>query len=188
MSKNNEDNLNHQIARNLKKIRKRRELTLDMLAEITGVSKSMLGQIEREVTSPTITTLWKIATSLHISLTSLLEEGNPNIKIIDNHKITPLLNDEGRFRLYPTFPYENSKKFEMFYIELDPHTSTYSEPHELLTTEYIIVYEGEFNLVIDKETYHLKVGDAIKYEASLNHEYHNFTDDSCKICMLIYYE
>ena len=55
------------IAENLKRIRKENKWSLDTVSDMTGVSKSMLGQIERGESSPTISTLWKIATGLHIS-------------------------------------------------------------------------------------------------------------------------
>ena len=50
------DNLNLIIANNLKRIRDERKLSLDKVADLTGVSKSMLGQIERGESNPTIST------------------------------------------------------------------------------------------------------------------------------------
>ena len=50
------------IGERLKEIRNTRQLTLDDVAELTGVSKPMLGQIERGQSSPTINILWKIST------------------------------------------------------------------------------------------------------------------------------
>lgn len=58
------------IGERLKEIRANRVLTLDDTAKITGVSKPMLGQIERGQSIPTITTLWKIATGLKVPLSS----------------------------------------------------------------------------------------------------------------------
>lgn len=56
------------IGERLKEIRNTRHLTLDEAAELTGVSKPMLGQIERGQSSPTINVLWKISTGLKIPL------------------------------------------------------------------------------------------------------------------------
>ncbi|HCL78549.1 MAG TPA: hypothetical protein DIC53_01115, partial [Synergistaceae bacterium] len=61
------------VAENLKRIRSDRKLSLDGLAALTGVSKSMLGQIERGESSPTLQTVWKIANGLRISLTELTD-------------------------------------------------------------------------------------------------------------------
>ncbi len=91
------DAMSSMIAANLKRIRKEKKLSLDNAAEMTGVSKSMLGQIERGESSPTVATLWKIATGLHISFTALLEGQAMETKIIQKEDIRPLLSDEGRF-------------------------------------------------------------------------------------------
>lgn len=52
--------LDKNIALNLKRIRKSKNMSLDMLAERTGVSKSTLGQIERGESNPTVSTIGKI--------------------------------------------------------------------------------------------------------------------------------
>lgn len=58
------EKINTIISNNIKMIRKKRKMSLDNLSEITGVSKSMLGQIERGESNPTIAVLWKIATEM----------------------------------------------------------------------------------------------------------------------------
>ena len=65
------------IGERLKEIRANHNLTLDDTAKVTGVSKPMLGQIERGQSIPTITILWKIATGLKVPLSSFLEEQQP---------------------------------------------------------------------------------------------------------------
>ena len=69
------DAMSSRISENLRQIRKEKKLSLDSMAEQTGVSKSMLGQIERGESSPTVATLWKIATGLHISFTAFWRAG-----------------------------------------------------------------------------------------------------------------
>ena len=51
------DAMSSMISANLKRIRKEKKLSLDAVSEMTGVSKSMLGQIERGESSPTVATL-----------------------------------------------------------------------------------------------------------------------------------
>lgn len=176
------------IAHNLKEIRKNKDLSLDALSNMSGVSKSMLGQIERGESSPTITTLWKIATALHISFTSLLEETKKTIEVIDNMSITPLYNDGDLFKLYPTFPFETKRSFEMLYIELEPGCVSQSEAHELGTEEYVIVYEGTLEITIDEVNYILPAASAIRYDANQNHVYRNKTNSKVKLCMVIHYK
>ena len=70
------------VSQNLKKIRDEKKLSLDKLAELTGVSKSMLAQIERGESSPTIAVVWKIANGLKISFTSLLSAPQTDTQIV----------------------------------------------------------------------------------------------------------
>ena len=76
------DNINRIIGRNLNRYRRSMGLSLDKVAEMTGVSKGMIGQIERGETNPSVSTLWKIANGLHISSTSLFEEKSEELVII----------------------------------------------------------------------------------------------------------
>ncbi|MEB9453351.1 helix-turn-helix transcriptional regulator, partial [Bacillus cereus] len=60
------------LAKNLKSIREKEKLSLEKVSQLTGVSKTMIGQIERGESSPTLTTIWKIANGLKVSFTSLI--------------------------------------------------------------------------------------------------------------------
>ena len=66
-------NLNLIIGNKLKDIRNKRNLSLDEVAKLTGVSKAMLGQIERGQSNPTVSTLWKIATGLKVSFSLFID-------------------------------------------------------------------------------------------------------------------
>lgn len=59
------------IAENLKRFRDERKLSLDNVSKLSGVSKSMLGQIERGEANPTVSTVWKIANVLKYHLQNL---------------------------------------------------------------------------------------------------------------------
>ena len=68
-------NIAQHLATTLKSLRQQRGWSLSRLAEETGVSKAMLGQIERNESSPTVATLWKIATGLNVAFSITLAPG-----------------------------------------------------------------------------------------------------------------
>ena len=183
-----QNNINTTIANNLKAIRKNRDLSLDNLAALSGVSKSMLAQIEREESSPSVNTLWKIATALHISFTQLLEEQQQNIIYVQKENVKPLYNHGKKFKLYPLFPYDSERKLEYFFIELEVGAHTISQPHENGTVEYIIATKGCFELTVDETTYVLNEGDGIRYDANKIHHYRNLAATKTIVCMIIYYD
>ncbi|MEC9259838.1 MAG: helix-turn-helix transcriptional regulator, partial [Pseudomonadota bacterium] len=77
------------IAQHLKALRKAQGLSLDSVAKLTGVSKAMLGQIERQESSPTISTLWKIASGLDASFSAFFATGNDEKAGDDNFPEDP---------------------------------------------------------------------------------------------------
>ena len=140
------------IASNLRKIRRDKKLSLDNVANMTGVSKSMLGQIERGESSPTVATLFKIASGLHTSLTGLLEDDERPMEVINKGDLTPLFSNQGHFRLFPFFPYDDNKRFEIFVVELDANSVSESLPREEDVETYMMVFEGCIQLkIMDKK-------------------------------------
>lgn len=181
------DNLNVIIASNLKKIREERKLSLDKVAELTGVSKSMIGQIERSESNPTITTVWKLATGLKISFSSLMSVPQPQTAVIKKEDIEPFVEYNGRYRVYPFFPYEDSKKFEMFTVEIDKGGYWNAEAHGDNTSEFISVFEGELTVRTDNFEYSVTEGNSIRFRADKPHAYHNSGKGMVKLSMVIYY-
>lgn len=175
------------IGKNLNNIRKQKKLSLDKVAELTGVSKAMLAQIEKGASNPTVTTLWKIATGLNVSFSYFMEEEESDIFYISHHDIKPIIEDEEKMKVYPLFPYDSKRRFEVFTIELEPGCNHQSSPHNDGTEEYIIVTEGEMELVIESNHYKLACGDAIRYFANKHHSYRNTSDRKVSFQHIIYY-
>lgn len=179
------------IAENLKGLRRQQKLTLDRVAELTGVSKSMLGQIERGESSPTISTLWKIANGLQVSFTSLMERVEQETELVHEAEMTPVVSDRGRFRLYPIFPAHQGRSFEIVDLDLSPGAVSESQPHAEGTEEFALVYEGELEIVLgegEPETRHvLNQGAAIHYRADCRHQYRNVAAGTTRAAMVIHY-
>ena len=78
------------VAANIKNIREQKKLTLDTASKLTGVSRSMLAQIEKGDVNPTISVLWKIANGYKVSFTSLVEEKTGGISVVRQADVQPL--------------------------------------------------------------------------------------------------
>ena len=107
------------LGENLKAIRDKRGLNLNDVSELTGISKAMLSKIERGESVPTITTVWKIANGLKITLNALAGEVDSNYAVRDIAKTTPLIDDSGLFTLFPRL-----MVFRFFMVCLRPGTTT----------------------------------------------------------------
>jgi transcriptional regulator with XRE-family HTH domain len=71
----------------------------------------MLGQIERGESSPTVATVWKISNGLKVSFTALLSSPQSDTIVVRKAEIGPLIEEDGKYRLNPFFPIEESRRF-----------------------------------------------------------------------------
>ena len=128
------------IALTLKTLRKERGWSLDKTAEKTGVSKAMLGQIEREESSPTIATLWKIASGFDTSFSSFIEDikagfHQPVHRAGQTKQLHPA---DKKIRVMPLFPFDNQLNLEIFVIELLPGCVHLSPAHQQGVIEHVV--------------------------------------------------
>lgn len=181
------ENIVEVLGQNLKAYREEKKLSLEKVAELTGVSKTMLGQIERGESSPTITTVWKIANGLKTSFTALLQKPQINTVLIQKCEIKPLTEDDGRYRLYPFFPNEGERRFEVYSVEMDKGALLHAEPHMEGTQEFVTVFNGILTISVDDNEYLVKNGDSIRFRADVPHAYYNSGDTLVRVSMVIYY-
>lgn len=175
------------VAHNLKMYRTDNGLTLDNVSRRTGVSKTMLSQIERGDSIPSITTVWKIANGLKLSFTALIKSPDQKVDIKKKSELMEMTGDDGRYRLYPFYPFESGHQFEMYQFEIDPGGVFTAEAHQTGTEEYIMIYQGMLNLKVQNEDYQIEKDMSIRFDADVPHVYTNIGDGIVRGTMTIYY-
>jgi transcriptional regulator with XRE-family HTH domain len=163
----------YNIGEVLKKTRFERGLTLEDASGLTGVSKAMLGQIERGESNPTISVLWKISTGLKISFSEFLNIDSENYEPLSIKNMSPVSESEGKMELYNIFPYNPISGFEYYYVKLIPGAKHTSEPHYNFNDEYIVVTEGTLLLTVENKSYELEAPMAFMFKSNKNHSYSN---------------
>ncbi|TDL35373.1 XRE family transcriptional regulator [Jeotgalibacillus sp. S-D1] len=181
------DEIKKQLGVNLRILRKKRAWTLDQVAHHTGVSKAMLGQIERGESNPSVGTIWKIANGLKVSFSSLLAVPSSQVSVIRAESIEVLEEDDGKYRVLPIFTYDPVRQWEYFMIELDPGCEYVSESHGATVEEYITVTRGELHITIQQEEYKLSPNDSIRFKADSVHKYENRGTHKITCQMVIHY-
>ncbi len=178
---------NLRIGEKLKSIRNARTLSLDDVATLTGVSKPMLGQIERGQSIPTVTTLWKIATGLKTPLSFFLEETQTEYTVVSPDQSNVILGDGGKMRAYPLFTYDPVRSVETFYIEFDQECRHSSDKHNDGVEEHIFVLRGRLRLVIGDKTIDVGERQAVRFRADIPHAYQNLSESECTVYNTIFY-
>ncbi|PHK50033.1 helix-turn-helix domain-containing protein [Staphylococcus edaphicus] len=176
------------VAKNIYLYRKKNKISLEKLSKLTGVSTSSLNEIEKGNTIPSINTVWKISNGLKLSFSSLMSEAESNYVQVNKEDVVPVTEDAGKYRVYPYFPFEKSKSFEFFYVELDSGAMLESEPHLTGSEESIIIVEGQLEMHLEHEVLTLGKGDALRFKSDIAHSYINQGDEMTIISMVIDYK
>ena len=159
-----EQEFKKRVATHLKAVRSERELSLDRVAKLTGVSKAMLGQIEREESSPTIAKLWQIASGLETSFSAFFgqEQEKGTAQYFPN---------DPNMKVNSIFPYSKAVNFEIHEITLTAHHCQKSLPHAHGVIESIIVLEGDLEILADGKWHLIKQGEKFRFYADQPHGY-----------------
>ncbi|MBD5451695.1 MAG: helix-turn-helix domain-containing protein [Lachnospiraceae bacterium] len=180
--------LDKNIAENLKRIRKAKNMSLDMLAERTGVSKSMLGQIERGESNPTLATIEKIVDGIKVPLEDLIYKKTESIVIIDNDKLPLYKAQEGAYQVRAIFPYDRHRNFEVYEVRIEPGEDCACLAREDGSNEYILVAQGTLTLETQEGTYEVAAEHAIKIASQSSHSYHNRDTQKLVLNIFLSYE
>lgn len=167
------DYLNENVSINLRRIRKTKQMSLDDVSVETGISKSMLGQIERGEANPTLGTLGKITSGLRVSFMDLISSPQDESYLIRKQSVSPAKEERGRYQSYAYFPFEQGRSFEIYNICVQPGCTYPCASHGEMTMEYLVVEEGRMLLDLGGETFSLGQDDAIRFRTDRPHEYKN---------------
>src|SRR5204862_5125629 len=103
------------VGANLRRLRTRRGLSLERLAQISGVSRAMLGQIELGQSAPTINVLWKIARALEVTFSALISARTQSGALVLRSQESKILTSQDRsFSSRALLPFDEPRRVEVY--------------------------------------------------------------------------
>lgn len=176
------------VGRRIREIRTTHNLTLEDLSLKSGVSKSMLSQIESESVNPTIATVWKIANGLGIQFQALLEgkdEPQAAIHVTRRSEATILDTTDGEAHFQVLSPLKLADDLEFYILNLNPGGVLESEAHYKGTEEYLTVLEGRLAVTTGEKREELGAGDFIIYDVDLPHSIRNLSSEAARAHLVV---
>ena len=158
-----------QLGAALQRTRKMRQLTLEQLAERSGVSKSMLSQIERGKANPTFAILWNLTQALGVELSALVDQVSPKSgdnQLVDHMKAysTPVIRSaDSLCELRILSPAHTILPVEWYDVHLQGHGELRSERHADGTYEHLTCLEGALRLRIGDRDVAVGEGETVRY-------------------------
>ena len=176
------------LGNRLSYLRKRKKMTLDELALKSGVSKSILSQIERDLSNPTVSTISRISHALEENLSDLFSkievEGNNEIE--KSHDMPSISSQDGLCHLTILGAGETVNWLQWYLLTMEPSGSLDSSSHGPKTFENLTVLEGEVELTANDKSQIIKKGDTYRFQSNTKHAIKNKTKKKSKVLMVNY--
>ena len=167
----NTDTILTQLPARLKEARRDQGLSLEAVAKLSGVSRSMVSQIERGESSPTISTLWNLTRALGVDFAGLLDlsTGPAKIETLRSDDV-PTINNLGKnVKIRILSPPEEAGKHEVYELVFGLDGVLDSKPHARGAREHLTVIEGVLDVHSGDNHSRLQAGDTARYAADVAH-------------------
>ena len=184
------------IIKKIKRMRKNQNMTLNELAQKTGLTESYLSRIETSSSAPPIHTLYLIAEALNTDINYLFqpepkdEKSNPDIVVIRNEDIDsenlttgPYNKTIFRYSYIPLAKQKRGKNMQPYILIPD------FEPGEVLQhdgEEFFYVLEGRIEFLYGTEKYILSKGDCVYFESHIPHNGRSIGDEKAKVLIMMH--
>ena len=176
------------VGKNLRRLRTERGLSLEKLAQMSGVSRAMLGQVELGQSAPTINVLWKIARAVDVPFSALIASTqSTGAKVLRTDQSKRLLSHDGTFQSRALFPFDEPRRVEFYELKLLPGGIESADAHAPGTVENLVVTKGSVDIEADGTVHHLGTGDAILFEADVRHSYKNTSSTEAVMYLVMTY-
>lgn len=184
------EDVSRHVCRRVREIRGERGWSLDVLSQLSGVSRSMLSQIEREQANPTLAVTVKIAGALGLSMAQLVEQAAPvrNIEVIRADDRSHILRADENCTIRTLSPLNLEKDVELYEVLLHPGGVLSSAAHFEGTREFLTVQKGRVTVVSDDESTELNRGDSASYRVDVKHEIANSGRTEALVFLVVIYQ
>jgi transcriptional regulator with XRE-family HTH domain len=184
------ESINENLGRRVKKLRADRAWSLEDLAQSSGVSRSMLSEIEREKANPTLTVTFRIARAFGMTLQELIssaEAGASMIQVVRGGDAAQIYRSDEQCQIRTLSPINLEKDVEFYQLNLRPGGELRSQPHFEGAREFITVASGQIGIESGADREELTKGDSATYRADVPHAIVNRGSSEASVFLVVIY-
>ena len=174
------------VANRLRSLRTEKKLTLQELAELTGIAASFLSRVENYKASPPLASLAKLAQALGVQVESLVQsDATPQLIVVtrSNQRSVATSPERAGYEYQLLARAMRAKLMEPFVVQLKPGPRPKAGTHA--GEEFIYVLKGESVLVYGKDEISMKAGDSVYYNATVPHVSFAVGRGTCELLVVI---
>lgn len=183
------EDVSRNVCQRIGQLRSERGWSLDVLSQASGVSRSMLSQIEREQANPTLAVTVKIASAFGMTVAELVEQSHvlPNIDVIRGTDSSHLFREDEHCTIRTLSPLNLEKDVEIYEVRLVAGGVLSSAAHFEGTREFLTVQKGSVQVTSAAEQTALAKGDSASYKADVAHKIANTGRSEAVVFLVVIY-
>lgn len=160
----------------IRSLRQKQKISIEQLSSKTGLSKGLISQIERDITGPSVASLWKISKALNVTMNYFFDEYDDFNQVVRKNERKKIMMKNAN-RIYELLSPNLKKQIEMLWIEIEPGESNSEELISHDGEECGVVLKGTLRIISGEKTYDLNEGDSIYLDSTIPHRYVNVGKD-----------
>lgn len=175
------------LGKTIQRLRKAYHLSLGELSEQSGVAKSIISQIERNETNPTLGTVWRLTQALDTTVEEVLKsDSDPNILEHATRAAVPILtSQDGLCKLSIIGALNMVDWLQWYDFHAEPGGVLESEPHRAGCIEHLSVLSGTVEVWVNGETKIVDAGETLRYRGDLDHKITNIGSAPAHATMVV---
>lgn len=175
------------LGKTIQRLRKAYNMSLSDLSEQSGVAKSIISQIERNETNPTIGTVWRLSRALDTTIDEVLRaDAAPNFIEHQTRSGIPILeSQDGLCRLAIFGPLNLVEYTQWYDFTAEPGGVLESEPHQPGCIEHLYILQGEIEVTCGEDVKTARKGEALRYRGDRPHRLRNIGQGPAHATMIM---
>ncbi len=175
-----------QLGKTIQRLRKAYNLSLSELAEQSGVAKSIISQIERNETNPTLATIWRLSQALDVSIERVLAtyEDDPFVEVTTRADTPVLMSEDGKIKLAIVGWVQTVEWLQWYEVYAEPGGELDSEGHQRGSVECLSVTSGVFEVEVGGRVERVEAGGTVRYRSDRRHTIRNVGGTSATASMV----
>jgi XRE family transcriptional regulator, regulator of sulfur utilization len=174
------------LGKTVQRLRKAYNLSLSELSEQSGVAKSIISQIERNETNPTLATIWRLSQALDLSIERVLRtaDDEPFLEKTSRGETPILVSEDGKCKLAIIGWIKTVEWVQWYDFSADPGGVLESEAHQRGSVESLSVSTGELEVEVGGATKRAKAGETLRYRCDRVHTIRNASHEPASATMV----
>lgn len=179
--------LSGQLGKHIQRLRKAYNLSLSELSEQSGVAKSIISQIERNETNPTLATIWRLSQALDVSVDRFLGQSDdaPFLQKSTLADTPILMSEDGKCRLSIVGWLKTVEWLQWYDMRAEAGGTLDSDAHQRGSIECLSVIEGEMEVEIGGVIERARTGETLRYRCDRPHIIRNAGDKPARAFMVV---